>query len=126
MYLERQIMRVTLNKKAFEFAKQLIHERKFDDKHGRADEKHAKPTTAQEEEFLKNNSWEEFGRWYLGAHYDRPENKRERYEFPMGDFLNIHRSDLLAIQKKAHEYNYDDIADAAAQLVAMIDKKTNK
>ena len=31
-------MRVTLNKKAFEFAKQLIHEHKFSDNRGRADE----------------------------------------------------------------------------------------
>ena len=59
-------MRVTLNKKAFEFAKQPIHERKFSDKHGRADEKKAKPTSAQEDEFIKNHSWEEFGRWYFG------------------------------------------------------------
>lgn len=119
-------MRVTLNKKAFEFAKQMIHERKFDDKRGRADAKHAKPSDQQEAEFLKKFSWEEFGRWYLGAHYDRPENSRARYEFPIGDFNLIHRSDLLAIQKRAHEDNYDDIANAAQELVDMIDKKTHK
>ena len=119
-------MRVTLNKKAFEFAKQMIHERKFSDNRGRADEKHAKPNSHHEEEFLKAHSWEEFGRWYLGAHYDRPENNRDRYEFPFGDFQLIHRSDLLAIQKKAHENNYDDIANAAQELVALIDKKTSK
>jgi replication fork clamp-binding protein CrfC len=117
-------MRITLNKKAFEFAKQMIHEHKFSDKHGRADQKHALPTTAQEDDFLKNHSWEEFGRWYLGAHVDRPENKRERYDFAMGDFSVLHRSDLLHIKKKAHEYNYDDIADAAQQLVDLIDKMT--
>jgi replication fork clamp-binding protein CrfC len=119
-------MRVTLNKKAFEFAKQLIHENKFSDNRGRADEKHAEPTAAQENEFLKNHTWEEFGRWYLGAHYDRPENKRERYEFPFGDFILLHRSDLLAIQKRAHADNYDDIARAAQELVAMLDKKIQK
>ena len=118
-------MRVTLNKKAFEFAKQLIHERKFSDNRGRGDEKRAKPTSDQETEFLKNHSWEEYGRWYLGAHYDRPENKQERYEFPMGDFKEIHRSDLLAIQKQAHEHNYDDIANAAKYLVELMDKKTH-
>jgi len=118
-------MRVTLNKKAYEFAKEMIHQGKFSDKHGRADAKHAKPNDDQETEFLKSHSWEEFGRWYLGAHYDRPENKRERYEFPIGDFQLIHRSDLLAVKKKAHEHNYDDIADGAQELVDLIDKKTS-
>ena len=118
-------MRITLNKKAFEFAKKLIHERKFSDKHGRPDAKHGHPTNDQENEFLKTHSWEEFGRWYLGAHQDRPENKRERYDFPMGDYTVLHRSDLLEIQKKSHEYNYDDITDAAKELVALIDKKTD-
>jgi hypothetical protein len=42
----------------------------------------------------------------------------------MGDFSVLHRSDLLHIKKKAHEYNYDDIADAAQQLVDLIDKMT--
>lgn len=116
-------MRVKLNKKAYEFAKQLIHENKWDDKRGRADQKHAQPTTEQETEFLKNHSWDEFGRWYLGAHYDRPENSRSRYDFPFGDFQKIHRSDLLAIKKRAHEDNYDDIAQAAQELVDLIDKK---
>lgn len=118
-------MKISLNKKAFEFARQLIHERKFSDKHGRADEKHGQPTSAQEDAFLKSHSWEEFGRWYLGVHFDRPENKRERYDFPFGDFQMIHRSDLLYIQKKAHEYHYTDIAKAAAHLVDLIDKKVS-
>lgn len=119
-------MRVTLNKKAIEFAKQMIHQRKFSDNRGRADAAHAKPADAQENEFLKTHSWEEFGHWYLGVHNDRPENKRERYEFPIGDFQQIHRSDLLEIQKKAHSLNFDDIAQGAQELVDLIDKKTHK
>ena len=83
-------MRVTLNKKAYDFAKQMIHERKFDDKRGSGDVARAKPSNQQEEQFLKTHSWEEFGAWYLGAHYDRPENTRNRYEFPIGDFNLIH------------------------------------
>ncbi len=119
-------MRVTLNKKAFEFAKQMIHDRKFSDNRGRADQKRAEPTDAQQEAFLKMHSWEEYGRWFLGAHYDRPENTKNRYEFPMGDFQEIHRSDLLAIQKRSHENNYDDITNAAQELVNLIDKKAPK
>lgn len=119
-------MRVTLNKKAFEFAKEMIHHGKFTDKHGRGDLKKAQPDAVQETEFLKNHTWEEYGRWYLGAHYDRPENKQERYQFPIGDFEVIHRSDLLFIQKHAHDHNFDDIANAAKELVDLMDKKTNK
>ena len=119
-------MRVTVNKKAFEFAKEMIHEGKFDDKRGQGDVARAKPNTQQEEAFIKSHGWDMFGRWHLGAHYDRPENTRNRYEFPMGDFTLIHRSDLLEIQKKAHSNNFDDIANAAQELVDQIDKKTSK
>jgi hypothetical protein len=119
-------MRVTLNKKAFEFAKEMIHERKFDDKRGSGDAAFVKPSTQQEETFLKAHGWDTFSKWYLGAHYDRPENTRNRYEFPFGDFNLVHRSDLLEIQKKAHSLNYDDIADAAQELVNLIDKKIKK
>lgn len=119
-------MRVTLNKKALEFAKEMIRQGKFSDKRGRADADHAKPTATQEEEFLKNHSWEEYGHWYLGVHNDRPQNSHSRYEFPIGDFQEIHRSDLLAVQKKAHSHNFDDIANGAKELVELIDKKISK
>lgn len=119
-------MRVTLNKKAMEFAKEMIHQGKFSDKRGRADAAHAKPTSIIEEEFLKTNTWENFGHWYLGVHNDRPQNNRARYEFPIGDFQEIHRSDLLEVQKKAHSLNYGDIANGAQELVDLIDKKMHK
>lgn len=119
-------MRVTLNKKAFEFAKQMINDGMFSDKKGSADAAHAKPTTQQEDEFLKSSSWNDFSNWHLGVHLDRPENTRNRYEFPMGDFGMIHRSDLLEIQKRAHNHNFEDIAKGAKELVELIDKKTNK
>jgi len=118
-------MRITLNKKAYAFAQQMIHDDNFDDKRGRADEKKAKPTSTMEDEFLKSHSWEEYGRWYLGAHHDRPENNKDRYQFPMGDFQKIHRSDLLAIQKDAHAQHFPDIAQAAQELVDRIDKKSS-
>ncbi len=119
-------MRVTLNKKAFEFAKEMIHQGKFDDKHGRGESAQVKPTDAQEQAYIKSFGWDQFSKWYLGAHLDRPENTRNRYEFPMGDFQTIHRADLLDIQKRAHEHNFDDIANGAKELVDLIDKKTRK
>jgi hypothetical protein len=119
-------MRVTINKKAFEFAKQLIHQGKFSDKRGSGDLNHAQPSKAQEDEFLKSHSWNDFSNWHLGVHHDRPENTRNRYEFPIGDFNLIHRSDLLEIQKRAHNNNFDDIAKAAQELVALMDKKIQK
>lgn len=119
-------MRVTINKKALEFAKQLIHAGKFTDKRGSADAHHAKPSTVQEDDFLKSHSWLDFSNWYLGVHHDRPENTKNRYEFPIGDFNLLHRSDLLEIQKRAHNNNYDDIAQAAQELVVLMDKKIQK
>ena len=119
-------MRITLNKKAFDFAKEMIRQGKFSEKRGRADAQHAKPTSVQEDDFLQSHSWEDFGHWYLGVHHDRPQNNRARYEFPFGDFQVIHRSDLLEVQKKAHNLNFDDIANGAQELVELIDKKIQK
>lgn len=119
-------MRVTLNKKALDFAKEMIRQGKFSDKRGRADVVHSIPTSSLEDEFLKIHSWEDFGHWYLGVHHDRPENNRARYEFPIGDFQEIHRSDLLEVQKNAHYLNFNDIANGAKELVELIDKKVQK
>ena len=119
-------MRVTINKKAFEYAKQLIDQGSFTDKRGRADAHHAKPSTMQEDDFLKSHGWNDYSNWHLGVHIDRPENTKNRYEFPMGDFQILHRSDLIEIQKRAHSLNYPDIAQAAQELVTLIDKKIQK
>lgn len=119
-------MRVKLNPKAYEFAKQLIHERKIDDKKGSAELKHHTPTGKQQDEFLKSHPWAEYSKWHLGIHFDRPENSKESYEFPIGDFTNIVKADLIEVQRKAHEYRYMDIEQAAKELIAHIDKKTNK
>ncbi len=119
-------MRVKLNLKAFEFAKQLIHEHKIDDRKGTAELKHHTPTVAQEDTYLKSHTWEDFGKWYLGVHFDRPENKRERYDFPIGDFQTIVRADIIAIKDKAHEYRYPDIVEACDDLLQRIDKKISK
>lgn len=119
-------MRVTLNKKALEFAKEMIHQGKFSDRRGSADATQATPTSDQEENYIQSFGWEQFSKWYLGAHVDRPQNTRNRYEFPIGDFEHIHRADLLEIQKRAHKSDFSDIAQAAQELVEQIDKKVNK
>lgn len=119
-------MRVKLNQKAFEFAKQLIHDGKIDERRGSAELKHHTPSVQQADDYIKNHSWEDFGKWHLGVHFDRPENKKERYELPIGDFQHIVRADLIAIQKTAHEYHYMDIDEAAKKLIEMLDKKIQK
>lgn len=119
-------MRVKLNPKAFEFAKQLIHEGKIDDRKGTAELKHHTPSVAQEEEYIKTHSWQEFGKWYLGVHFDRPENTKDRYELPIGDFQSIVRADLIAVQARAHEYHYMDIEKAAKELLEYLDRKIKK
>jgi hypothetical protein len=119
-------MRIKLNPKAVEFAKQLIHERKIDDRKGSAELKHHTPDQAKQEEFLKNHSWEEFGKWFLGVHFDRPENTRDRYDFPIGDFESLVRADIIEAVKKAHEYRYMDIERAARYLLDHLDEKITK
>jgi hypothetical protein len=104
-----------LNEDAFAFAMQLIKEGRFI-----ADSKGAwrehRPSANEENEFIRARGFGEYAKWHLGVDDHYPENTKQRYKFPYGDFKNIHRCGLLAAKARARQYGYTEIENAAAKL----------
>jgi len=110
---------IKLNLAALEFARQLIKEgRAVPDRKGawRGD----KPSTAQENEFIRAHGFNEYGKWHLGIDNRHSAGSKAHYKFPFGDFNSLHRCGLLAVKARAHEYGYGDIEAAADQLLVEI------
>src|ERR1700735_1752973 len=69
---EERSMTVTLNRGAFEHAKELINEGRIVLDERDAWSEH-RPTAAQENEFIRLHGMTEYGRWYLGINNEKPE-----------------------------------------------------
>ncbi|MDB5356740.1 MAG: hypothetical protein JWN24_3193 [Phycisphaerales bacterium] len=113
-------MPATLHKSAFQYAKELIGEGKFVFDERDAWSEH-QPTAEQENEFIRDHGFAEYGRWHLGIDESEPEDTKARYKFPYGDFKNVHRCAVLSAESRAGQYKYQDIENAAAHLHGMID-----
>jgi hypothetical protein len=118
-------MTVKLNGGAYEHAKRLIEEGKFIDDEREAWSDHH-PSTRVEEEFIDKNGLVEYGHWFLGLNDEYSEESRRHYEFPCGDFENIHRCSILAAQSRSGEGKYFDVEKAAADLLAVIAEQAPK
>ena len=115
-------MTVKLNDRAYEHAKRLIEEDKFiDDERDAWSDHH--PSTRTENDFIENNGFFEYSKWFLGVNDEYGEQSRRHYEFPYGDFENVHRCGILAAQSRASQSKYFDVENAAADLLGVIDKQ---
>jgi hypothetical protein len=111
---------VVLNRRAFEHAKGLVEEGKFVYDERDAWSEH-QPSARKENEFIERHGFGEYAKWYLGINDQASENTKARYEFPYGDFENVHRCGVLTIESRAGQYKHYDIENAAADLHGMID-----
>jgi hypothetical protein len=114
-------MTVKLNDRAYEHAKRLIGEGKFFDDEREAWSDHH-PSTRTENDFIEKNGFFEYGKWFLGINDEYGEESRRHYEFPYGDFENVHRCGILAAQSRAVQGKYFHVENAAADLLTVIDK----
>jgi hypothetical protein len=118
-------MTVKLNQHAYEHAKRIIEEGNFvDDERDAWSDHH--PSTQTEEEFIKKNGLFEYGKWFLGVNDEYPEDSKRRYEFPYGDFENVHCCGILAAQSRAGQSKHSDIEKTAADLLAVIDDQARE
>ena len=76
-------MTVTLNRRAFEHAKELINEGRIVLDERDAWSEH-RPTAEEENEFIRLHGFAEYGRWYLGLNDEKPEQTEGHYEFAYG------------------------------------------
>jgi hypothetical protein len=110
---------IELNEVASTFAMELI-------KHGQiiADGKGTwtkhRPSADEENEFIRLHGFAQYAKWHLGIDHRFPENSKQRYKFPYGDFKNVHRCGLLAAKARARQYGYEEIGNAAAELAGAI------
>jgi hypothetical protein len=118
------IRSVKLNTDALMYAKKLISEG-----HVVIDRKGMwakdRPSTALESEFIRQHGFGEYAKWHLGIDERYAENSKRRYKFPYGDFKNVHRCGVLAVQSRAAEYRYSEIENAAAHLREMLEATHN-
>jgi hypothetical protein len=113
-------MAVKLNRKGFEFAKELVSKGKVvrDDRDAWSEDQ---PSAEQENEFIEAHGSEVYAKWHLGMEDERPADTKGRYKFPFGDFKKVHRCAVLSAESRAGQYKHNDIEQAAAHLHEMID-----
>jgi len=113
-----------LNENAFAFAVQLVKQGYFIADGKGAWSEH-RPRTNEENEFIRVHGFTDYAKWHLGIDNRYPENTKRRYKFPYGDFKNVHRCGVLAVQARAGEYRYSEIENAATHLRATIEATRN-
>ncbi len=86
-------MAVQLNDKAVAFVQQLIQQGKVDKEGDWSDNQ---PTADDENAFLDDHTYEEYGNWFLGINPEASPDTKERYEFPFGNFKSVFRNGLIA------------------------------
>ena len=114
-------MAVKINTAALKHARELIKDGKAsrdvrDDWSGHA------PDTGEENTYIKNHGFAEYAKWHLGEDDGKTPDTKGRYSFPYGDFRTLHRCAVLAIESRAAQNDYDDIARAAKSLLDELDK----
>jgi len=113
-------MVVRLNQQAFDHAKHLITDGRFIADKRDAWSEH-QPSAAAENDFIRLHGYDEFGKWHLGIDDEKRPQTKGRYEFPYGDFVDVHRCAVLSAESRAGQYKHHDIENAAAHLHGMID-----
>jgi|SRR5215216_6591712 hypothetical protein len=114
-------MAVKLNNRAFEHAKELVGNGEFVTDE-RDDWSEHQPSTDEENKYLDQHGWKDYGLWYLGVDDSMDDDTKGHYKFPYGDFKKVHRCGLLAAESRAAQQDYDDIDKAVAHLHGMVDR----
>ncbi len=113
-------MAVRLNRKAFEQAKALILEGQhvYDERDAWSEHR---PSAAAENDFIRAHGIDAYAKWYLGIDDEKPADSKGAYEFPYGDFKNVHRCGILSAESRAAQYKHEDIVSAVAHLHGMLE-----
>jgi hypothetical protein len=113
-------MAVKLHRAGYDHAKQLVG-----DGHVVLDDRDAwsehQPSAREENAFIEEHGYTEFGRWHLGIDDEQRAETKAHYKFPYGDFHDVHRCAVLAAESRAGQRKYDDIESAAAHLHGMLE-----
>jgi hypothetical protein len=113
-------MAVKLHRPGYDHAIKLI-----EDGHVVLDERDAwsehQPSAQDENAFIEQHGYGEYGRWHLGVDDKAKPETKGRYKFPYGDFSDVHRCAVLSAESRAAQRKYDDIETAVAHLHGMLE-----
>ena len=113
-------MAVKLNSTSFDFARQLVMDRKFVGDERDAWSEH-QPSAEEENRYIEEHGIADYAHWYLGIDDEEDPDNKGRYKFPYGDFEKVHRCGVLAAESRAGQRKYYDIELATAHLHGMLD-----
>ena len=82
----------------------------------------AQPSADDENRFLENHSWDDYGGWHLGLTAGANDETKGRHGFVYGDFRRVHRSALIACVYRAGEWRHKEIELAAHDLLQHLDQ----
>lgn len=85
-----------------------------------------RPSASEENEFIRLHGFGEYAKWHLGIDDHYPENTKQRYKFPYGDFENVHRCGLLTAKARVRQYGYPEIENAAAKLEQAVSTQSKR
>ena len=114
-------MAIELNKPALEQARRLVRDGEVV-KDERDDWSEAAPSASQENAFIEEHGWTEYSHWHLGIDDDKTNETKGHYEFPFGDFSKVHRCGVISLESRAAQFDHDEIAKAAKELLELIGK----
>jgi hypothetical protein len=111
---------VKLNRSGFDSARGLVDQGNVvrDERDLRSQDQ---PSTQDENRFIEEHGFAEYGKWHLGIDTEANVNTKGHYKFPDGDFKKVHRCGVLSAEVRAGQRKYADIEAAAVALRDMID-----
>lgn len=108
-----------VNEAGVKRAKALVRDGKVD---MGSDWSEAQPSADEENSYLDDHSWAEYGEWFLAIDTDASEETKDRYNFPYGDFKQVHRDGVIAAKQRAAQYDHTAVEKAADEVLEMIDE----
>jgi hypothetical protein len=112
----------TVNRKAVAHARKLIRAKQYVMNSEWGD---VQPKADDENAYLKEHSWSEYGEWFLGLTDDASDETKARHAFVYGDFRRLHRSGLIACLYRAAEWRHKEVERAAYKLLQELDSATS-
>ena len=113
------LAKYSVNPRAVARAEQLIDARQYVLESDWGD---SQPKAADQNAYLENHSWDEYGAWHLGLTEGANDETKARYAFVVGDFRRVHRTALIASVYRASEWWHKDVELAAHDLLQRLDK----
>jgi hypothetical protein len=115
-----ELMAIKLNRRAWQHARYLIANRKAVLDQREAWSRH-RPSSRQQDAYIEAHGIRSYGTWFLGIDDQAAEGTKMRHKFPYGDLKKVHRCAVLSTERRAAQYKYVDVEEAAAQLHSMLE-----